>query len=465
MESEKQEMKQKQMILMNEIPDRFWGLFRSINRSTYIEALLKINEEYEYSNYFLSREVCIQVLEEYFTAKRLVIWQDELEDEADALEPTAVRVLNWLLRAGWLRKVDDYASMTVNIVIPDYAAVMIEAFFKLASDEEDETQIYIQNVYAILFSLKNDPRAGVSLLNTAYVNTKRLNKTLQDMLHNMDKFFASLLEQKAYGELLKEHLEGYVEEIVKKKYHMLKTSDNFYLYKNDIKRWISSMREDVEWMEQMSRRSGQKVTAGDIGEKLDQIERGFDDIEHRIANMDREHSRYIRATVTRLNYLLNQEDSMKGLVIRLLNHLSQTEDQDEAVKEVGNLMNLSQISILSEKSLYKKRRARSGFKENLMPEEEAVELTMEEILDLNRLKSRYSGREIESYIESHMENGRMEVREDTVNSPEEFEKLILAYDYSTRRKSLYQVEDQETELIDNGRYCYPKLVFVRRKES
>ena len=50
------------MILMNEIPDRFWSLFRSINRSTYIEALLKINEEYEYSNYFLSREMCIQLL-------------------------------------------------------------------------------------------------------------------------------------------------------------------------------------------------------------------------------------------------------------------------------------------------------------------------------------------------------------------------------------------------------------------
>ncbi len=453
------------MILMNEIPDRFWGLFRSINRSTYIEALLKINEEYEYSNYFLSREVCIQVLEEYFTAKRLVIWQDELEDEADALEPTAVRVLNWLLRAGWLRKVDDYASMTVNIVIPDYAAVMIEAFFKLASDEEDETQIYIQNVYAILFSLKNDPRAGVSLLNTAYINTKRLNKTLQDMLHNMDKFFASLLEKRAYGELLKEHLEGYVEEIVKKKYHMLKTSDNFYLYKNDIKRWISSMREDTEWIEQMSRRSGQKVTAGDIVEKLDQIERGFDDIEHRIANMDKEHSRYIRATVTRLNYLLNQEDSMKGLVIRLLNHLSETEDPDEAIKEVGGLMNLSQVSILSEKSLYKKRRTRTGFKENLMPEEEPAELTMEEVLNLNRLKSRYSRKEIESYIEAHLENGRMEVMEDTVSSPEEFEKLILAYDYSTRRKSMYQVEEQEAELIDNGRYRYPKLVFVRRKES
>ena len=72
--------------LMEEIPDRFWGLFRSVNRSTYIEALLRINEEYEYSNYFLSREVCIQVLSEYFAKKRYVIWQDELEDELDTVE-------------------------------------------------------------------------------------------------------------------------------------------------------------------------------------------------------------------------------------------------------------------------------------------------------------------------------------------------------------------------------------------
>ena len=79
--------------------------------------------------------------------------------------------------------------MTVNIVIPDYAAVMIEAFSRLLGDDEDETQVYIQNVYAILFSLKNDPRSSVSLLNTALINTKKLNKSLQDMLHNMDKFF------------------------------------------------------------------------------------------------------------------------------------------------------------------------------------------------------------------------------------------------------------------------------------
>ena len=39
-----------------DIPDSFWSLFRSMNRELYMEALLKINEEYEYNNYYLSKE-------------------------------------------------------------------------------------------------------------------------------------------------------------------------------------------------------------------------------------------------------------------------------------------------------------------------------------------------------------------------------------------------------------------------
>ena len=48
-----------------DIPDSFWSLFRSMNRELYMEALLKINEEYEYNNYYLSKEVCLQVLEDW----------------------------------------------------------------------------------------------------------------------------------------------------------------------------------------------------------------------------------------------------------------------------------------------------------------------------------------------------------------------------------------------------------------
>lgn len=450
------------MQLLYEIPESFWSLFRSPNRNTYMEALLKINEEYQYNSYFLSREVCIQILGDYFAQRRVMMQQEELESELDILEPPATRILNWLLKAQWLKKLDDYYMQVTNIIIPDYAAIFIEAFERLSNDEEDDTQIYIQNIYAILFSFKNDPRANTSLLKTALVNVRKLNKSLQDMLHNMDKFFTSLLEQKNYADLLKEHLEGYVEEIINKKYHILKTSDNFYLYKTDIKGWIREMQSDIQWISTMSQREQKEIAQGDMLRILDDIERGFDDIEHRISFMDREHMKYVRATVTRLNYLLNGEADRRGLVIQLLNELAEGAAQEEKIKEVSSRLNLSSFEILSDKSLYKKRRQKSSFQTENGPEEVREELSREEILKLNRLHNRYSKKQIEAFMESRMKNGRMKVSESGIETMEDFEQLILAYDYAIRKGSVFAVESQEVELIENGQYRYPDLTFIKR---
>ena len=454
-----------------EIPDSFWSLFRSKNRQIYIDALLQVNEEYQYSNYYLSREICIQTLSDHFAKQKVTLEQEETEDDFDLLEPLSTRIVNWLVRTGWLRKVEDYNAMTVNIVIPDYAAVFVDAFVHLSGEEEDETQVYIQNIYAILFAFKNDPRSNISLLKTALINTRRLNKTLQDMLHNMDKFFGSLLEQKAYGDLLKEHLDGYVEEIVRKKYHILKTSDNFYLYKADIKKWLGQMRQDVSWLLQVCERNkklrGLDIQAEDLIKQLDLIERGFDDIEHRIINMDKEHIRYVRATVTRLHYLLNREDNMKGLVIQVLNHLSQTEgreEQDREAQHIGALMNLSRMTVISEKSLYKRRRLKTDFVESLKDEEETAELSGEDILRLNKVHNRYTRQQVNAFILERMEGGRLEVTRDMIGSREDFEKLVLAYDHSTRKDSPFKVREEEAEMVDNGKYRYPRLVFERRNK-
>ena len=150
-----------------------------------------------------------------YIKKHFQLKQEEDETEFDLLETPASRTLKWLLRTGWLKKLEDYNTLATNIVIPDYAAIFIDAFERLGSEDMEETEIYIQNVYATLFSFKNDSRVNLSMLRTALVNTRRLNKALQDMLHNMDKFFGRLLDQQSYHDLLKEHLEGYVEEIVR----------------------------------------------------------------------------------------------------------------------------------------------------------------------------------------------------------------------------------------------------------
>ncbi len=372
------------MQLRYEIPDTFWSLFRSVNREIYMESLLVINEEYQYSNYFLTKEICVQVLSDMNAQKKISLEREENETDFDMLETTASRILRWLLKTGWLKKIEDYSTITTNIVIPDYAAIFIEAFERLTSEELEETELYIQNVYATLFSFQNNSRVNLNMLRTALINTRKLNKALQDMLHNMDKFFERLLDQESYGELLREHLDGYVEEIVKKKYHILKTSDNFYIYKMDIKnqesygellrehldgyveeivkkkyhilktsdnfyiykmdikKCLRDMRENEEWIESIRQKAkAAGDTKEDVLDLLDLIERGFDDIEHRISNMDREHSKYVRATVSRMNYLLSGETDTKGLVVQLLNKISTQEEPERLLTEAGKRMNLS----------------------------------------------------------------------------------------------------------------------------
>ena len=452
------------MQLRFEIPDSFWSLFRSVNREAYMEALLVINEEYQYSNYFLTKEVCVQVLGDMYAKKQLRLVREENETEFDMLETPSLRMLNWLIRTGWLKKIEDYHTLATNIVIPDYSAVFIDAFERLSSEDMEETEIYIQNVYATLFSFRNDPRVNLNMLRTALINTRRLNKALQDMLHNMDKFFERLLDQRFYGDLLKEHLDGYVEEIVRRKYHILKTSDNFYIYKMDIKKCLRDMRENEEWIETVRERSrAMGDTKEDVLELLDQIERGFDDIEHRIANMDKEHTKYVRAIVTRLNYLLSGETDTKGLVVQLLNRMGDAADYEQIVQKTGAKMNLSLLEIVSEKSLYKRRKGRKDFISQMQPEETTEDLDKEDVLKLNRIQHRYSRRQIEDFIEENIREGVMDALSLPMREEDEFEKLILAYDLSTRRNSKYMVLEEDVRMVEKNGYRYPALKFVKRQ--
>ena len=211
---------------------------------------------------------------------------------------------------------------------------------------------------------------------------------------------------------------------------------------------------------------GDMLSMEDVLEILDQIERGFDDIEHRIANMDKEHTKYVRATVTRLNYLLSGETDTKGLVVQLLNRISAEENgvkKEEKLRKTAERMNLSYLEILSEKSLYKRRKSRTDFISKMETEEETEDLNREEVLKMNRIQMRYSRAEIEEFIQAHMTGDIMDAGAMKDMTDEDFEKLILAYDYSTRRNSKYAALNEEDRMVENGRYRYPDLKFIQRR--
>ena len=71
-------------------------------------------------------------------------------------------------------------------------------------------------------------------------------------------------------------------------------------------------------------------------------------------------------------------------------------------------------------------------------------------------------KQIEAFVSEHMQGDCFTVNEDTVNTNEDFEKLVLAYDHSIRRDSFYEAEIDESVVIDNGNFRYPGMSFRRK---
>ena len=134
------------------------------------------------------------------------------------------------------------------------------------------------------------------------------------------------------------------------------------------------MKNDEHWLEALAVREQNNIHP--FTEMLESIDHGFDMIEWRIANLDREHMKYVKATVVRMNYLLNQESSMRGMVVQILNEISKRQQPEADLKRVAEHMNLSQFETLTEKSLYRRRAPRKNFIANLQPQEEQQELSV-----------------------------------------------------------------------------------------
>lgn len=450
------------------IPHGFWSLFTSKNRYIYMESLIAIYDEYLYNDYFLTKDACISIIAEHFSNRIIDISADEEEGEEVAYEPMPSRILSKLIAFSWVKKVEDYSSFKTNIVIPEYASMFIEVIKTLDQNEINDADLYIQNIYANIYSFYHDEKAGIELLKTAMVNTTKLNRALQDLLHNMDKFFASLLEKKTYDELLHEHLYVYVEKIVNKKYSLLKTSDNFYIYKNDIKKLLRAIEEDEERLLLLRERmvlAGYEEEKADqtILEVLDNISQGIINMEKRITHIDMEHSKYVRATASRLEYLLNNDDNSKGNIILLLNKMGKSKS-DELVQAVSETVRITDISLFSKEAFYKKRGRRRKFEDTVVEEKRVVEeLSKADIMKINQNHTRYTAKEITSFVEDRMVDGVYNTELIPVENDEQFELLILAYDLSTRRNSPYVVEKDETTKLHSKNYSYPKLVFKKRK--
>jgi len=62
-----------------------------------------------------------------------------------------------------------------------------------------------------------------------------------------------------------------------------------------------------------------------------------------------------------------------------------------------------------------------------------------------------------------MDNSLFYTKEHPITTDEEFELLILAYDYSMRKKSPFHVVPGTKGKIISGKYTYPDMIFEKNE--
>lgn len=437
------------MSLLEHIPKDFYRIFRTKNREYYIEILVELyrfNME-EYSGFGLTRTVCKQIINETIASKQMV-WQED-EEEADQSEgqmelitPSA-RSFSNLLQWGWLKS--DYDEMINEYVIsfPDYSQMFVELFQRLMEDGENPERESILAIYSLLYTFQSDKDRNNDILKNAWNLSRKLVQLLTNMQDGMRTYFDELSEQKNFlgiQQVLIQELNN----SDSKRYAFLTTTDSFYRYKEQVKELISQILDENEGERlKLQEKQEQEIPDSDKGkymkrqmrireetsEYIIRIEREFDTIEKKYNRLIEQKSIFAQRALARVRYILQEGVEESENIVSLINRITQKEDGDEILEELRDRLPFSNSFVqFNENSFYQKRVAdEKEFTPQPVKEKEEEEFGMTEFVPAPL----YSGKELRDFREKNTVSGRFQITEDSIESAEDLEKLMLLWQQVT----------------------------------
>lgn len=465
------------MKLFDVIPINFFNIFTSQNREIYVESLLVIWKEYKNSSYILSKEECAGFLYSNFDSK-LYEFKDDDEEEENLEEKNmsgyAKKILRNLIKFGWLEENDELEELETYISIPVYASEVLDAISNIINPVNNETDKCVTNVYLNIKAIGVEEFNEWLFLENAHQNTEKLTRLLQDILHNMKLFYNQLLKQATLSSLFKEHFDAYIESIIYKKYHSLKTEDNLYKFRTEIIKNVNRLLydEDIQnsIITQIKKRNeiDEDEAKYTVLKYLDDIKEVFENIDIRIKQIDRKHNQYLRTTLDRMNYLKNRGEDFKGNLVNVLKKLADEKGSDNYINAINGNIKFNLISIVSEGSIYKFPLRKPKFSPEPIQidvdDVDSMDQIQQKIINEHRNKDSYmySDKFIELFIEEKMQGKEsINTKDFNISNDCEFIKLILALKLTRKQKSKYEAEVLD-EFVYKDSYKIPEIIFRRK---
>lgn len=453
------------MSLIQQIPKDFYRVFRTRNMEHYFTILVelyKVNME-QFNAFGITKNECKDIINETMVEQKIVWQEDEEEQDPEAgqgeqipIRTPSARSLTNLLQWGWLREDYDERMNEYILTFPEYSQMFVELFWQLGMDSNSQERESIMSIYSLLYTYHTDKDHNNDILKNAWKTSRRLTQLLTNMQEGMRGYFDKLSDQRNFLGI-QEILVQEINNNDSKKYAMLTTTDSFYRYKEQVKELVSDILNENEeqnlllkeqWLQaepetREALRAERKLEINEeTREYMIRIEREFDSIEKKYNALIEQKSVFAQRALARVQFILQEGMEENENVASFIKMIAEREDGEEIIECFKKHLQFSMPFVqFTEKSLYQKRNAlEKEFIPHAIKEEEEKEEKLTEFVP----QPLYSGKELREFREKNTIGGRFMVTEESIESIEDLEKLMLLWQQVT--KDTEQSEENKISL-------------------
>ncbi len=466
------------MKLFDIIPASLFSILVSKNKTLYVDALFVIRRAFKQEMTIRKEDLVsmlISNLDEAILELDLEAEQEEFQDDetvksSQSLSAIAHHLIRRLVETRWIEVEYQVDSFEENITLPDYSVKLLNLLYSLTDETVREYNSYVYSTYSALRTADAERDDFMyNALITAYDNTLKLVDELKTLHNNIRRYHQTLNEYATANDILKGHFDQYKELIVDRIYHPLKTLDSVPRFKIPILKILSEWLSDLSVRQKMAMQAVQRGKYSSVDDAMEnliimmgEMSDIYESIDGMLEEIDRKNNAYTRASIEKMQYLLNTDRSIKGKLVDILSSAGVL--KDKLVDRMSEVIDIFRQGFVDEKSLFIKRSTNSRKEGTPMPLRETALGAGDKELEsfVRKMSHLYNHQRVMAFVDKLMDNRNIINSGDIrLNSDEDFILLILAALKNGERGLTYRVEFG-SDLIDCCGYRIPEMRFIKK---
>lgn len=458
-------------MLPKDFPYRFFNPLTSKHREDYIHVLFSIEAVLDESAQIaLPRTALAAELRRTFRRENYALDVSDEEDydeepSDDPVQDHLAYTIRLFLRSGWIDADESGDHATDSLFFTQYGK-MLTVFLRELTKAEDQSG-YVINTYSNLQQVRMMPESGLICIQNAHKSTRQLLNTLTMLFAKLKNYYTAVLENTNPEDLLKDHLYGYIQDIVEKVIFPIKVDDSVDRFKGRILTAVQDIRSDTYLLNrviagalQTKRVSSHEDGMDNILTMLHDIQHGFENIGDYMQQLDDKNQTYIRITRQKLTYMLSSDTSIKGDIIALL---QDAEDRIEHL-DLSPCFHLFDLRQVTDGSLYHPRKRISRKRAEELPVEEPPLLPANaDLLDMRAAE--YTVAKTNAYAQGLLDGeGCVAAQELTIQNDEEYLRAVFLALNSASERCLYRFETNEGT-VAHGIYGIPDFRLMKKGDK